>query len=66
MGDYYVALSSNSPVVRGGTVKFKAQLYEDDSPATGWYQYEWTDNSLPDHYRKVCCFCSLLLFIHNF
>ncbi|KAK4876862.1 hypothetical protein RN001_009368 [Aquatica leii] len=46
---YHVKLTSDSPTVRGGTVHFVAELFEDGEPASGKFKYIWLDNSILIH-----------------
>ncbi|XP_011865339.1 PREDICTED: uncharacterized protein LOC105560657 [Vollenhovia emeryi] len=46
----YVKLSHDGPVVLGGTITFRADLYrEDGSRPRGTFRYKWTDDSLMKH-----------------
>ncbi|KAK5642172.1 hypothetical protein RI129_008339 [Pyrocoelia pectoralis] len=48
-GSYHVKLTSDSPTVRGATVHFVAEVFEDGQPATGKFKYMWEDNSILTH-----------------
>ncbi|XP_014472594.1 PREDICTED: uncharacterized protein LOC106743348 [Dinoponera quadriceps] len=46
----YVKLSHDGPVVLGGTITFRADLYGDDGERPrGIFNYKWQDNSLENH-----------------
>ncbi|XP_032669375.1 uncharacterized protein LOC116843236 isoform X2 [Odontomachus brunneus] len=46
----YVKLSHDGPVVLGGTITFRADLYGDDGQRPpGTFKYKWRDNSLAKH-----------------
>jgi len=48
---YRITLTSNSPVVSGATVTFKATITEDNWAAPyGAYQFKWKDNAIPQHH----------------
>lgn len=50
----YVKLSHDGPVVLGGTITFRADLYTDDGKRPrGTFRYKWTDNSLMKHKYQV-------------
>ncbi|KAF5281077.1 hypothetical protein FQA39_LY17902 [Lamprigera yunnana] len=46
---YHVKLSSDSPTVRGATVHFAAEVFDDDEPASGQFKYIWEDNCIISH-----------------
>ncbi|KYM94803.1 hypothetical protein ALC62_14398, partial [Cyphomyrmex costatus] len=45
----YVQLSHNGPVVLGGMITFRADLYRDGNRPNGTFNYIWNDNSLMKH-----------------
>ncbi|XP_011172773.2 uncharacterized protein LOC105205181 [Solenopsis invicta] len=46
----YIKLSHDGPVVLGGTITFRADLYsEDGQRSKGTFRYKWSDNSLMRH-----------------
>lgn len=47
--EYNITLSNDGPVVLGGTITFKADLYEYDERPSGTFKYRWTDNALTPH-----------------
>jgi len=50
-----VKLSHDGPVVLGGTITFRADLYtEDGRRPDGTFKYTWKDNSLMAHEYQVC------------
>lgn len=51
--DYEIILTSNSPVIRGGTVRLKAEAMYNGQPAKGSFKYEWTDSSMKQNRRTV-------------
>lgn len=52
--EYFVILTSDSPIVRGGTVHFVAKIFDDEgNPAEGSFKYEWEDNSIRMHTATV-------------
>lgn len=54
---YNVVLTSDSPVVRGGTVHFVVTLYDDDGTlASGKFRYNWEDNTQRRHMASVSTF----------
>lgn len=59
----YVKLSHDGPVVLGGTITFRADLYESQGiPPKGIFQYTWQDNSLIKHEHQVgiIIYCNIL------
>lgn len=48
-----VKLSSNGPIVQGGTITFEAIALNNDVPATGKFEFLWKDNAIPSHEKKV-------------
>lgn len=51
--EYVVELTSDAPVVAGGTVKFSAKLLDDGNLASGSFKYYWQDNSISGHSATV-------------
>lgn len=49
----YVKLSHDGPVVLGGTITFRADLYDGDERPQGFFRYTWRDNSLMKHEYQV-------------
>ncbi|XP_012148190.1 uncharacterized protein LOC100879796 isoform X2 [Megachile rotundata] len=47
--EYTVTLSHDGPVVLGGTITFKADLFEDGERPSGTFKYAWKDNALTPH-----------------
>ncbi|XP_018334440.1 uncharacterized protein LOC108743381 [Agrilus planipennis] len=48
--NYKVNVTSDSPVVVGGTVRFTAKLYDSGgNPVTGSFLFEWEDNGIPQN-----------------
>ncbi|XP_076756930.1 uncharacterized protein LOC143427022 [Xylocopa sonorina] len=45
----YVTLSHDGPVVLGGTITFKADLFDNDRRPSGSFKYAWSDNALTPH-----------------
>lgn len=53
---YILKLSNNGPIVRGGTISFKAVLYNNDGTlASGSFKFVWNDNAIPSHSISVRC-----------
>ncbi|XP_054282107.1 uncharacterized protein LOC129000137 isoform X2 [Macrosteles quadrilineatus] len=49
-----VSLTSNAPVVIGGTVQFRAEITEDNGHhASGEYQFRFRDNAIPQHSKTI-------------
>lgn len=55
LGDYYVVINSNAPVVQGGVITFSAKLRISGShkEPEGTFIFEWKDNALRPHTRSV-------------
>ncbi|CAH1958768.1 unnamed protein product [Acanthoscelides obtectus] len=48
--NYDVRLKSNSPVVKGGTVTFQAEVYYNSNlDSSEFFKYIWEDDAIPDH-----------------
>lgn len=60
----YVKLSHDGPVVLGGTITFRADLYTDDGKRPrGTFRYKWTDNSLTKHKYQVIINALLVIYL---
>ncbi|CAK9814199.1 hypothetical protein ANTPLA_LOCUS8104 [Anthophora plagiata] len=46
---YNITLSHDGPVVLGGTISFKADIFENDERPSGTFKYKWSDNALTPH-----------------
>ncbi|XP_015588603.1 uncharacterized protein LOC107264636 isoform X2 [Cephus cinctus] len=64
--DGYVTLSHDGPVVIGGTITFRADVYKyDGTRPSGTFSYEWKDDGIiphkytPDHTRNTTAFWSI-------
>ncbi|XP_053976339.1 uncharacterized protein LOC128875053 isoform X1 [Hylaeus volcanicus] len=52
--EYNVTLSHDGPVVLGGTITFKLDIYEENGERpSGPFKYKWSDNALPAHEYEV-------------
>lgn len=49
LGDYSLKIQQNGPVLRGGTIVFSAELYDDNKPAVGSFKYDWEDTAQPSN-----------------
>ncbi|XP_034181551.1 uncharacterized protein LOC117604987 isoform X1 [Osmia lignaria lignaria] len=47
--EYNVTLSHDGPVVLGGTITFRADLFENGERPSGTFKYKWKDNALTPH-----------------
>ncbi|XP_076162058.1 uncharacterized protein LOC143144014 isoform X2 [Ptiloglossa arizonensis] len=48
--DYNITLSHDGPVVLGGTITFKVDIYKENGERpSGTFKYTWRDNALPPH-----------------
>ncbi|CAL7941267.1 unnamed protein product [Xylocopa violacea] len=47
--EYNITLSHDGPVVLGGTITFKADIFENDERPSGTFKYRWSDNALTPH-----------------
>ncbi|KOC65829.1 hypothetical protein WH47_10291 [Habropoda laboriosa] len=47
--EYNITLSHNGPVVLGGTISFKADIFYNDERPSGTFKYKWSDNALIPH-----------------
>jgi len=61
----YVKLSHDGPVVLGGTITFKADLYRDGERPRGTFRYKWNDNSLTKNEYQVIITMFYLLNYNN-
>ncbi|OAD58448.1 hypothetical protein WN48_11102 [Eufriesea mexicana] len=46
---YNITLSHDGPVVLGGTIIFKADLFANGERPSGIFKYKWSDNALDSH-----------------
>lgn len=52
--DYNITLSHDGPVVLGGTITFKVDIYKENGERpSGTFKYTWRDNALPPHEYNV-------------
>lgn len=51
--EYNVTLSHDGPVVLGGTITFRADLFENGERPSGTFKYKWRDNALNPHEYEV-------------
>ncbi|XP_076242953.1 uncharacterized protein LOC143184530 [Calliopsis andreniformis] len=49
VAEYNATLTHNGPVVLGGTITFKLDLYENGERPSGRFKYKWRDNALIPH-----------------
>ncbi|XP_043790119.1 uncharacterized protein LOC122713593 isoform X1 [Apis laboriosa] len=47
--EYNITLTHDGPVVLGGTITFKADIFENDDRPSGTFKYKWSDNALNPH-----------------
>lgn len=60
-----VKLSGNGPVVLGGSITFKADLYnKDGSRPHSTYRYQWSDNGLFNKHQFLVSIFFFLIFIY--
>lgn len=56
----YIKLSHDGPVVLGGTITFRADLYRDGERPRGTFRYKWSDNSLMKHEYQVIIIITII------
>lgn len=47
--EYNITLTHDGPVVLGGIITFKADIFENDNRPSGTFKYKWSDNALNPH-----------------
>ncbi|CAD1472629.1 unnamed protein product, partial [Heterotrigona itama] len=51
--DYNIVLTHDGPVVLGGTITFKADIFSNNERPSGTFKYKWRDNALNPHEYEV-------------
>ena len=51
--DYSITLTHDGPVVLGGTITFKADVFNNNKRPSGTFKYKWGDNALNHHEYEV-------------
>ena len=64
LSKYAVNLSSNDPVIVGGTVNFTAVLTDDGDIPDGYFRFEWEDNAIPSHTKTVRRKCTVRQYVN--
>lgn len=50
---YEIMLKNDGPIVKGGTIRFMVMVYDNNVPSTDVMRFEWSDDAIPHHTRKV-------------
>lgn len=67
--EYNITLTHDGPVVLGGTITFKADIFENNDRPSGTFKYKWSDNALNPHIYEVSFFFPvvyILLKLYSF
>lgn len=55
-------MTHDGPVVLGGTITFKADIFDNGIRPSETFRYKWSDNALIPHIYEVSFFLSYSLF----